>query len=247
MLTYHSLDRSGSVISTDPTWFAETIACLVEAGFVGVDLADWIARGRPPVEKGFAVTFDDGLRSVLDGLETLERFALPATVFLVTAHVGRLNDWPGQPPRIPRGPMLDWSEIADLSQRGFTIGSHSATHPRLARSSSHDLPIEIQGSRETIETQLQRPCELFAYPYGILSRQARDLVGRSYAAAFTTALDSARARHDRFALPRLDAYYLRNPGVVRRLINGTLASWITARSALRVVRRLASSLIPVRS
>src|SRR5262249_40823329 len=30
ILTYHSLDRSGSVLSTDPSWFAETLAALAD-------------------------------------------------------------------------------------------------------------------------------------------------------------------------------------------------------------------------
>jgi hypothetical protein len=49
ILTYHALDRSGGVTSTDPSWFAETIDRLVSAGLVGVDLSDWIAQGRPAI------------------------------------------------------------------------------------------------------------------------------------------------------------------------------------------------------
>ena len=66
VLTYHAIDASRGVTATDPSWFAETLAALGEAGHRAVDLAEWIASGRPEVGRGFAVAFDDGLRSVLD-------------------------------------------------------------------------------------------------------------------------------------------------------------------------------------
>ena len=67
ILTFHSLDSADAPTSTTPSRFADIVARLIEAGFVGVDLAEWIARGRPAVAGGFAITFDDGLRSILPG------------------------------------------------------------------------------------------------------------------------------------------------------------------------------------
>src|SRR4029079_17469494 len=91
ILAYHSLDTSGSVISTDPVWFAETMRILVASGFRTVDLADWLARGRPVLERAFAITFDDGLRSVLEAVDVLTEYQLHATAFLVTDRVGSNN------------------------------------------------------------------------------------------------------------------------------------------------------------
>lgn len=243
VLTYHAIDDSGSVTSTSPGVFARTIDRLVSAGFVGVDLPGWVAKGRPSVPGGFAVAFDDGLRSILGAVEILRQTKIPATVFLVSRHVGRANDWPGQPRGVPRADLLDWSELADLARRGVTFGAHGATHARLDGLRPGDVSAELCASRDAIESRLNRPCRLFAYPYGRSSRAVRDRASRHFDAAFGTRLDLAHGGQDRLALPRLDAYYLRSPRVVDRLITGRLGPWMAVRRTLRAVRR---ALDPVR-
>jgi peptidoglycan/xylan/chitin deacetylase (PgdA/CDA1 family) len=240
ILTYHAIDGADSPISTHPALFAETVARLIEAGFVGVDLTEWLARGRPAVTRGFAVTFDDGLRSILPGLEVLHRLGLPATVFLVTDHVGRENDWPGQPSWVPRAATLDWSEVAALSRRGVAFGSHSRSHRQLDRAAIETVERELRGSSDAIETRLGKPCRLFAYPYGASTRAVR---GRSrlFDAAFGTRQALACSRDDLFNLPRVDACYLRSPRVVDRLLEGRLGPWLAAREAMRSARRAAAS------
>lgn len=240
ILTYHAIDESGSPISTSPSWFAETIARLVDAGFVGVDLADWVARGRPEVSDGFAVTFDDGLRSILPALETLGRFGLPSTVFLVTDYVGRDNDWPGQPSWVPRAETLDWSEVADLSGRGVAFGSHSRTHRRLDRARIETVERELRGSSDAIAARLGRPYRLFAHPYGVTNREVGGRC-RLFDAAFGTKLAMTSSRDDAFNLPRVDAHYLRSPRVLDRLVDGRLGAWLMARRAMRSARRAATS------
>lgn len=241
ILTYHALDDDDAPTSTARSRFAETIARLVEAGFVGVDLGDWIARGRPPIVRGFAVAFDDGLRSILPGLEILGRYGIPATVFLVTDYVGRDNDWPGRPPWVPREATLDWSEVAEFSRRGVAFGAHSRTHPRLDRAGIGAIARELDGSRDAIEAQLGRPCRLFAYPYGVSTRDVRERC-RIFDAAFGTGLGFASSRDDRRDLPRFDAYYLRSRQVLGRLIGGRIGPWLAARRAMRSARRIASAL-----
>ncbi len=240
ILTYHALDGADSPVSTHPALFAETLARLVEAGFVGVDLSEWIARGRPAVNRGFAVTFDDGLRSILPGIEVLERLGIPSTVFLVTDHVGRENDWPGQPSWVPRAATLDWSEVAELSRRGVAFGSHSRTHRRLDRAPIESVERELRGSSDAIEARLGKPCRLFAYPYGASTRAVR---GRSrlFDAAFGTRQALASSRDDVFNLPRIDAFYLSSRRVLDRLVEGRLGPWLAGREAMRSARRAATS------
>jgi peptidoglycan/xylan/chitin deacetylase (PgdA/CDA1 family) len=244
ILSYHALNHTGSPIATEPEWFVDTISQLVEAGFLGVDLTSWIACGRPPIDRGFAVTFDDGLRSMLAGVRTLEQHGIPATVFLATDHVGRNNDWPGQPENIPREPTLDWSEIADLSRRGFTFGAHTRSHLRLDLLGPEAIEREMIGSREAIETHLNQVCRLFAYPYGASGRDARQQAEWYFDAAFGTRLASAAIGDDGFNLPRIDAYYLRDQRSVDRLIAGRMGPWLSVRRGLRAVRRASAALTP---
>ncbi len=245
ILTYHSLDDSGAVTATEPSRFTETIERLIGAGFRGVDLVTWIAQGRPDVPKGFAVTFDDGFRSILSGCETLERHRIPAAVFLVTDHVGGMNDWPRQPRGIPHSELLDWSELAELSRRGFTFGAHSATHPRLDRITARAIGAELWKSQLVIESRLQQSCGLLTYPYGISTCAVRERVGYRYDAAFGTRLAMANAASPLFDLPRIDAYYLKSFQVLDRLISGRLQPWLRMRRSLRTARRFARSLFTV--
>ena len=237
VLTYHAIDASRSVTATDPAWFAESLAALSASGHRAVDLRDWIAAGRPVVERGFALTFDDGLRSILDVADLLARHRFPATVFLVTDRIGRDNDWPGQPQGIPRAPLLSWRDLDALRAAGFRFGAHGRTHRRLDRCDDRTLDAELRGAREAIEQRLGAACPLLAYPYGNTSARVRRAAARSYDAAFGARLDLASAFEDPHDLSRIDAYYLRSQRALDRLISGRWQPWLRTRRMLRDARR----------
>jgi peptidoglycan/xylan/chitin deacetylase (PgdA/CDA1 family) len=237
VLTYHAFDRSGGVIATDPAWLGETLDALAGAGFRAVDLDDWIARGRPDVERGFALTIDDGLRSILDVAEVIARHEVPATVFLVTDRVGSDSDWPGQPSAVPRSPLLSWSDAASLSALGFRFAAHGRTHVALDRCDDARLDRELKGSRDAVEQNLGRPCRLLAYPYGRASPRVRRAAARHFAAAFGTRLDVADRTQRITHLSRIDAYYLRSRRNLDRLVSGRWRGWLGIRRTLRGVRQ----------
>ncbi|MBX6315155.1 MAG: polysaccharide deacetylase family protein [Isosphaeraceae bacterium] len=227
---YHALESSRSVVATDPSWFAETMAALAEAGYRTVDLPAWIAQGRPEVERGFALTFDDGYRSVLAAADVLPRYGFGATIFLVTGRMGDDNRWAGQPRRIPTSRLLDWSDLPPLQAAGFQFGAHSRTHPRLDRLGGDVLDAELRGSRDDIEQRLGVPCRLLAYPYGHGPPLVRRAAARHFDAAFTTRLATAMRGEDPYGISRIDAYYLRSPR--------WLSAFLTDRRRFLAMRRL---------
>jgi peptidoglycan/xylan/chitin deacetylase (PgdA/CDA1 family) len=237
ILTYHAIDTTGSVIATDPSWFAETLDALGEAGYHALDLGDWIARGRPDVDRGFAVAFDDGLRSILDVADLLVRHKAPATVFLVTDRMGGDNDWLGQPPAIPRAPLLAWSDLDALASAGFRFAAHGRTHRRLDRCDDAALERELRGSRDAIEQRLGRPCRLLAYPYGRATPRVRRAAIRHFDAAFGTRLDFATAAEDPSHVSRIETHYLRSRRALERLLSGRWGPWLRGRRILRAARR----------
>ena len=236
ILTYHAIDATGSVVSTERAYFAATLDALVEAGFHAVDLAGWIAAGRPDVGRGFALAFDDGLRSILEVVDLLAQRRMPATVFLVTDRMGSDNDWPGQPNAIPRAPLLAWSDLGALAAVGFGFAAHSRTHSRLDRCDDRTLESELRGSRDAIEERLGRPCRLLAYPYGLAPARVRRAAMRHFDAAFGTRLDVAAATQDSLNIARIDAYYLRRRCVLDRLLAGRVRHWLRGRRMLRAAR-----------
>jgi len=59
-----------------------------------------------------------------------------------------------------------WDELRRLDPRIVTIGSHTLTHPILTNLQTQEMETEITQSRGILEEKLQRPVDLFAYPYG---------------------------------------------------------------------------------
>jgi peptidoglycan/xylan/chitin deacetylase (PgdA/CDA1 family) len=243
ILTYHTIDTSGSVIATDPSWFAETMAILHEGGFRAVDLASWVADGRPEVERGFALTFDDGLRSILGVAPILAYFGFVATAFLVADRMGGDNAWPGQLASVPRSRLLDWSDLIGLRAAGYSFGSHTRTHPRLDRCDPATRADELRGSRDAIEARTGSPCPLLAYPYGVAPPRVRHEAARFFSASFGTRLDVSRPDEDGFALSRIDASYLRTPRALDRLLSGRARFGVrrTLRGARRAVRSVVTA------
>lgn len=237
ILTYHSLDPSGSVISTDPAWFAATMAELAAHGYRTVDLAEWIASGMPPVARRFAITFDDGLRSTLRAADVLARHGFAATAFLATDRMGLDNAWPGQPRAIPRFEVLTWAEALELRAAGVRLAAHSKTHPHLNQIDDAAIDAELTGSRSAIESRTGEPCRLLAYPYGAHDRRVRRIAARHFDAAFGTRLARASGWDDRFDLARIDAYELRTPRALASLIAGTESRRFRLRRAARAARR----------
>ena len=241
ILAFHAIDDSGGVLSTPLHHFRDTIAALISEGFRGVDLADWIERGRPVVDRGFAVTFDDGLRSILLAAEVLSRFGVPATVFLVAGRMGLDNGWPGQPRGLPRMATLAWSELANLRDADFRFGAHTLTHPHMDECSQKKMSEEMIGSRAAIEDVTGNPCGLFAYPYGEASAPAREAARRYFDASFGTRLAYASSGEPIDRISRIDAYYLRSSRAVAALASGALPGLLRWRRAARGAKRLVAA------
>ena len=95
IITFHSIDQSGSVLSFPPNLFAELIASLRESKISIVGLHQ-LLNGN--IERAIAITFDDGMRSVYTAaLPVLREHAASAHLFLTTGVIEGNNAWPGQP------------------------------------------------------------------------------------------------------------------------------------------------------
>lgn len=87
---------------------------------------------------------------------------------------------------------------------GMSIGSHSLTHPRLARLGDAELRREIFDSKAMLEDALGVAITSFCYPYGNFSQQVVDLVQEAgYRLAVSTIRDNANWEPDRFRLKRV--------------------------------------------
>lgn len=234
IITYHSIDDSGSVISTDARTFERHLDWLAREGVAVVPVEQLLAL--PDTTRAAALTFDDGIASVAEAAApALGRRGWTGTVFIVSGHVGRDNQWPSLGRRqAPRLPMLTWAQVEALMAAGWTIGAHTRTHPDLPACRDDEIRSEILGSTEDLEEATGVRPRWFAYPYGTRDPRAEALVARTFTGACTTTLAPLGQRPDPHLLPRLDAYYLR--GRLPAWGSGMMRSRLALRHGLRRIR-----------
>ena len=238
ILTYHSIDRSGSPISITPDAFRAHVDWLTAATVPVVSLAELLAL--PAGSNGVALTFDDGLASVaVEAAPLLAVHGLPATVFVVTRHVGRDNRWNrAGDPGIPVQSVLGWAEIARLQAQGFAIGAHTRHHRRLTHCSVGELADELGGAADDIAGALGERPATFAYPYGSVDARVADAAAKEFAIACTTEFRPVGAGTPRALVPRLDAWYFTDAAKLRGWGSAAFARSIAMRHALRRIRRV---------
>lgn len=87
----------------------------------------------------------------------------------------------------PHACTMSWHDVRQAIQRGFSIGSHTVTHPNLAILSPEQRRLELTESKREIEKQTGVPCRHFCYPYGGLTADvAAEVKTCGYEAATTT-------------------------------------------------------------
>ncbi|HEX6280085.1 MAG TPA: polysaccharide deacetylase family protein [Pyrinomonadaceae bacterium] len=240
VITYHSIDNSGSVVSTAPEIFRQQMKKLSEAGYrttTMAELTECVTSDRWPSEKTVVLTFDDGFENFLTiAAPLLREFSFNATVYLVTDHCGGFNDWGGNPSELPRSRLLSWSQVKELADEGIEFGSHTATHPDLTALDADAAEAEISRSKIAIEDAIGREVTSFAYPYGRNNGAVQRSVGKLYTSACSTNLGKVTRRSDRYRLERIDAYYLSNPASLAKLETQRMDAYLTVRQALRTVK-----------
>jgi peptidoglycan/xylan/chitin deacetylase (PgdA/CDA1 family) len=236
ILTYHSIDDSGSVISMPPATFRRQMNFLAAAGIPVVPLDQVLTRPG-----SVAITFDDGFANLIDhAIPVLGEHNFPATVFLVTGYCGGQNNWPGQSyDKASVLPLMSWEQAATLPP-AITLGAHTVNHPNLARLKPQECERELRECRYQIEQRLDHaPCWL-AYPYGSSSKLVQQIARRHFNLAVGTTLGFVPAHPNPMDLPRLDTFYLRDSFPIERLFTPLGSAYIGLRNLLRQLRQLAS-------
>jgi peptidoglycan/xylan/chitin deacetylase (PgdA/CDA1 family) len=231
ILTYHSLDETGSVISVSPEVFRRQMEALAASCVKVVPLSQILFHPG-----AVAITFDDGFGSFADhAVPVLERLSLPATVFVISGYCGGRNNWPSQPAGIPQMPLMSWSTLRDLPSR-MSLGAHTVTHPDLRVLEDREMDCEVHQSRLEIEQKTGRMVDTFAYPYGAADTRSATAVRQAFLAGCGTRLHFADAASDPALLPRLDTYYLKSDFWFRRPLGMTNTMYIGFRRFLRETR-----------
>jgi peptidoglycan/xylan/chitin deacetylase (PgdA/CDA1 family) len=234
ILTFHSIDDRDSVLSYSPSCFSLLLESLDANNIPVCDLATIL---HPGTRAGVAITFDDGMRSVVqNALPVLRDHAAPAHVFVATRAIDGDGRWPQDDEGLPAYAMLNWDELEQLQAAGIYIESHTHTHPDMRTLQEAQMQAECEQADTLIEQRLgRRPC-FFAYPYGYHNTEVRAFARARYHGTVTTELRTLDRDEDCAALPRLDSYYLRSAWRIRHLDSVTVRGWLALRNVLRNIR-----------
>ena len=115
------------------------------------------------------ITFDDGYRDNFDNAyPILKKYNIPATFFVATDFINkRIIPLEAGIVEAEVGDIfMDWKEIKEMSDDGFSIGGHTKSHRILSSLTKEDIVGEISVSREEIEKRIGRKVITFAYPKG---------------------------------------------------------------------------------
>jgi peptidoglycan/xylan/chitin deacetylase (PgdA/CDA1 family) len=242
ILTYHSIDDSGSPISLPPDTFERHARWLCERHVTVLDLD---ALSMHPGDGGdaVAVTFDDGYLNSKQAVARLLAAGLPVTLFAVSRRVGMTNAWGGRDQTgIPTLPLLSWDDLEQLASARATIAAHTRHHPRLTTLTTDALDEELLGSRQDLQARLGTAPTHFAYPFGDVDDRVASRAGQYFTQALTTEHRRLSSSDDPLRLPRLDMYYFRQPGTLEAWGTPRFNRWVTWCRRKRAVR---SSLIDI--
>lgn len=209
ILMYHRVARLGAYdqLTVTPERFAQQMEELARHDVVSLrDGLQALAAGslRKPL---FAVTFDDGyLDNLTEALPILQRWRIPATIFVTTQFCDQALSHPRYGDPGARRLHFDWDEARTLAQApGITLGSHTLTHPYLPTLRDELAQQEIAESRAVIAAQLGQDVDYFCYPSGDLSPRELLLVRKAgYAAAVSVAPGVNHPGTDRMQLRRTE-------------------------------------------
>lgn len=227
ILTYHRVaNRPQDSYTVRTDHFREQMAFLSDHYRV-LDLMELVRElqsNRGESAQGVAVTFDDGYAEAATTVrEILERYAIPATFFLVTSFLDRGGQAPG-------GPFLTWDQARELTAAGFSIGSHTVTHRSLGELNASQTKEELKTPRDRIVRELGvSPCGL-SYPYGTvrdfspLIAHAARTAGYEYAVTAVNGLNHRGC--DPFTLRRTSLMAGDGPWTFRMILGGNLDPWV---------------------
>ena len=213
VLSYHSTGTpEWGVNDVAPGRFRAQLDLALDLGYRFVPIAHIVDGSSGPLD--LAITFDDGLRSILNVVPYLREHEMPFAVFPVI-------EWTAD----PGDRFLSWNDLERLAADGATLGSHSLSHANFRELPPERRRQELEDSRAAIDRHLGVTPRVFAIPFG----RRRDWDGESSllarAAGYEVVLAQSEERRPAGTLARSFVARYDGPAEFRGMLEGRLDGW----------------------
>jgi peptidoglycan/xylan/chitin deacetylase (PgdA/CDA1 family) len=201
ILMYHELEIEGrSLCQSEQGYvryvvrenaFREQMQWLQHSGMRGLSVSEAL-NGK--VERGIAITFDDGCETDLALAAPILRDAnFGATFYITLGYLGRSG-------------YLAATQVRELADAGFDIGCHSMTHAYLSDLQQKDLNREIVAAKKQLEDITGRPVHHFSCPGGRWTPRVAEIARQAgYHSVATSRIGANGPKTDPFQLLRIAA------------------------------------------
>ena len=243
ILTYHHVcsEWLPSAARVTQSQFEKHIRILRDLDVQFFSLQDLDILSPDSSRKRVAITFDDGFSCVYkNAFPVLERENIPATVFLVTAFIGKKSYWDvnfgNNKPK-----HLSWSEIFEMKKYNISFGSHTHCHIDLRGSREDIIRNDLINSKLLLENKLGESLKSLAYPFGRSSNRTRKILRElDFKNAFSLIPDSHFS--DSFQIPRYGVYLFDLPAFFKAKLD---INWLRhiEKPKLRIINFLSAGTI----
>lgn len=202
VLVYHSIDMDKWFFSVTPAMFDHQMKYLRSfCNPVSLsDIVDSLKNNSRLPPRSVAITFDDGYEDfIYRALPILEKYHIPATLFVLAGPVDHSQLGTERPLIHPSR----WRELLSKS-RLIQIGSHAVSHRKLSRLGPEELRHEVEGSKSSIEKEIESQVDFLAYPKGNFNKTVMDAAHEAgYKGAVTVVQRLVKKGDSFFAIPRI--------------------------------------------
>jgi Predicted xylanase/chitin deacetylase len=168
-LLYHHVDASAEDhrYYVAPEQFEQEMKAFRDWGYTTItvkSLVQAITEGRELPPHPMLITFDDGHRDIYtNAFPIMQKYGFKGVLYVVGNYLGAEG-------------FMDRTEILEMYQAGWDVGSHGMKHIDVTKLFGDDLLIEVEGSRQKLENTLGIEILTFAYPFGAKDKTSVDYV-----------------------------------------------------------------------
>lgn len=200
ILMYHYIrdfddpnDQIGTNLSVSPSTFDKQLSWLKDNGYQSVN-PDYLLNPYALEHKPIILTFDDGYNDAYtNAFPILKKDGFIATFYLITNYIENSNP-----------DYLTWDQAKEMKRANMNIGSHTLTHPDLAKSTDAQMDKEVSESKKILESTIGGATSDFCYPSGKYdTRTITTLKKYGYKTAVTVKSGIANQESNLFELPRI--------------------------------------------